>query len=123
VVQLSTQALAHVAGYFKALSEPTRLQILACLHDGERSVGELAALCQCSSANASRHLSVLAAHGLVARSTRGTSAYFSIADPSVHALCDLVCGSIARKFQQAAPVRDSFLLAETTSINHKGETS
>lgn len=105
---LPAEALGQVAAYFQALSEPTRLQILNQLRDGEKSVGELAATCGCSSANVSRHLSLLAQHGLVAREQRGNSAYFRIADDSIYALCDLVCGNIARRFERMAAQRAAF---------------
>lgn len=99
---LPAGALEQVASYFQALSEPTRLQILNLLRGGERNVGELAQLCGYTSANVSRHLNLLTQHGLVARESRGTSVYYRIADDSVYALCDLVCGNIARKFERAA---------------------
>ena len=99
---LSPEALEQVAAYFQALSEPTRLQILNFLRGGERNVGELAQLTGYTSANISRHLSFLTRHGLVAREGRGTAVYYRIADPSVYALCDLVCGSIARRHERSA---------------------
>lgn len=99
---MSPAALARVADYFQALSEPTRLEILNLLRDGPMNVGELAARCGYTSANISRHLSLLLRHGLVARESRGTSVYYRIADESVYALCDLVCGSIAREIDRAA---------------------
>jgi DNA-binding transcriptional ArsR family regulator len=105
---LPPEALEQVAAYFQALSEPTRLNILNLLRSGERSVGELAQLCGYTSANISRHLSFLTRHGLVQRETRGTSAYYQIADESVYALCDLVCGSIARQLDRKAGERQLF---------------
>jgi DNA-binding transcriptional ArsR family regulator len=97
---LTPEAMEQVAAYFRALSEPTRLAILNLLREGERNVGELAQLCNCSPANVSRHLSLLTQHGLVRREGRGTAVYYRIADDSVYALCDLVCGSIARRYQR-----------------------
>jgi DNA-binding transcriptional ArsR family regulator len=73
-------------------------------------VGELAQLCGYSSANISRHLALLTQHGLVKRESRGNSAYYSMADESVYALCDLVCGSIARQFEKNALSRAAFSL-------------
>jgi DNA-binding transcriptional ArsR family regulator len=108
---LPPEALAQVASYFQALSEPTRLQILNLLRDGERNVGEIAQQCGSTAANVSRHLSLLAQRGMVVREGRGTSVYYRIADPSIYALCDLVCGSIARKFEQAALEQVSFARA------------
>jgi DNA-binding transcriptional ArsR family regulator len=106
---LSNEALAQVAAYFQALAEPTRLQILNLLRDGERNVGELAQLCGYTSANVSRHLALLSQHGLVARESRGNSAYYSIADPSIYQLCDLVCGNIGRQFERSAANRAAFV--------------
>jgi DNA-binding transcriptional ArsR family regulator len=106
---LPDEALAQVAAYFQALSEPTRLQILNHLRQQERSVGELAQLCGYSAANVSRHLTLLTQHGLVRRESRGNSAIYSIADPSVYALCDLVCGNIARQFERVAAERAAFV--------------
>jgi DNA-binding transcriptional ArsR family regulator len=105
---LPPEALEQVAAYFQALSEPTRLQVLNFLRSGERSVGELAQLCGYTSANISRHLAFLTRQGLVARESRGTSGYYRIADESVYALCDLVCGSIARQLERSASGRQVF---------------
>jgi len=105
---LPDDALVQVAAYFQALSEPTRLQILNFLRLNERSVGELAELCGYSSANISRHLALLTQHGLVKRESRGNSAFYSIADASVYALCDLVCGNIARQLERTASGRAAF---------------
>ncbi len=105
---LPPEVLEPVAAYFRALSEPTRLHILSLLRQGEHNVGELAELCGYTTANVSRHLSVLKKHGLVAREARGNSVYYQIADPSVGALCDLVCGSILRQIEEGARQRAAF---------------
>lgn len=105
---LTPEALTQVAAYFQALSEPTRLQILNLLRSGEHNVGELATACGYTSANISRHLALLMQHGLVARESRGNAVYYRIADESVYALCDLVCGSIARQWDTKAQDRRAF---------------
>lgn len=99
---LPRQALDKVAAYFQALAEPSRLALLNELRNGERNVGELAQATGFTVANVSRHLALLASHGLVARDSRGTSVYYRIADPAVYQLCDLVCGSLARRFEREA---------------------
>ncbi|SPE27029.1 Transcriptional regulator, ArsR family [Burkholderiales bacterium] len=108
---LPIEALQQVAAYFQVLSEPTRLNILNLLRQRERNVGELAQLCGYTSANISRHLALLTSHGLVAREHRGTSVYYRIADESIYALCDLVCGKIARQLEDTASKRELFLQA------------
>lgn len=96
-------AVADVAAYFRVLAEPSRLKLLQALYDGRRSVGELTELLDCSMANVSRHLSALARQGMVERVTEGTTAYYSIADPTINALCDIVCkGLLARMEAQNA---------------------
>jgi DNA-binding transcriptional ArsR family regulator len=99
---LPPEALEQVAAYFQALSEPTRLQILNLLRAGERNVGEIAQLTGYTSANTSRHLAFLTQHGLLERESRGTAVYYRIADASVFALCDLVCGNIARQQERGS---------------------
>ena len=105
---LPKEALEQVASYFQALSEPTRLTLLNLLRDGERSVGELAQLTGFTIANVSRHLTLLCQRGLVTREGRGTSVFYRIADPSVFALCDLVCGNVAQQLDRQARGRDLF---------------
>lgn len=96
------EALEQVAAYFQTLSEPTRLQILNFLRKGERNVGDLASLCGFTAANISRHLAMLAQHGLVVLESRGTSVFYRIADSSIYDLCDVVCGNIARQVERTA---------------------
>ena len=113
---LPVEALDEVAAYFLALSEPTRLQILSLLRDGERNVGELAEACGYTSANISRHLALLSAHGFVARESRGTSVYYRIADDSIYALCDLVCDRIARQLEGKAREHALFRQAAAPAV-------
>lgn len=110
---LPPEALQQVAAYFQCLSEPTRLQMLNLLREGSRSVGELAELCACSPANASRHLAQLTRHGFVHRESRGTSVHYSIADPAVYELCDLVCGQLARQYERVAREASAFAAGAT----------
>ena len=112
---MPTKALEHVAAYFQTLSEPTRLQILNFLRRGERNVGDLATSCGYTAANISRHLAMLAQHGLVARESRGTSVYYRIADPSIYDLCDLVCGNIARQVERTS--REGSAFVQATKLN------
>lgn len=99
---LDDRALGQVAEYFRALAEPTRLRILNSLRGKARNVGALTKLLDCSQANVSKHLATLMRHGLVERSTQGTTAFYSIADPRVYQLCDLVCGHMAQRFVSQA---------------------
>ncbi len=109
MTDMPQEALMEVADYFKVLSEPTRLQLLNILREGERNVGELTHECGFAIANISRHLAILTSKGLVSRESRGTSVYYKIADESVYDLCDLVCGSIARQIERTATNKQLFI--------------
>lgn len=108
MTELPPEALEQVAAYFQVLAEPTRLRMLNLLRGGEKNVGELAQECGYTAANISRHLSLMSKNGLVAREGRGTSVYYRLTDESVDALCDLVCGNIARRLERDAASRAAF---------------
>ena len=95
--KMSPPALEQIAAYFKALSDPTRLQILRLLGEGQYNVGELAQRCNFSSANISRHLSILNRHGLITRQSQGTHVFYQLTDESTYALCEMVCQIIERQ--------------------------
>ncbi len=61
----------HLNAVFSALADPTRRAILARLAAGETTVGDLAEPFPISLPAVSKHLSVLAAAGLVSRERRG----------------------------------------------------
>ena len=56
---------------FKALSDPTRREILQLLKDNGRTAGEIAAQFDTSAATISHHLSILRDAGLVSDEKRG----------------------------------------------------
>ncbi len=92
--QMTTESLGLVAGRFKVLSEPIRLRLLQSMERGEASVGALAERLGTTQPNVSKHLKILQEAGLVSRRQEGNTAFYSIADPSVYQLCDLVCSSL-----------------------------
>lgn len=94
---LSPALFARVAERFRALGEPARLALLDALRDGARSVSDLVEATGQTQANASRHLGVLHAAGLVSRRREGAFVYYDVADPEVWQLCDLVCGRLKRE--------------------------
>lgn len=108
---LPEAAIDRVALYFKALSDPTRLRILNALRERERSVGELTDIAQCSQANVSKHLRVLADTGIVARTARGTTTLISVADPGIYELCTLVCDSVARELEKNLAVHQALTVS------------
>jgi ArsR family transcriptional regulator len=99
--RLSAEALEFVAQRFRLLGDPTRLRILQALFDGELSVREIGESVGTTQANVSKHLGALLDQGLLARRKDGLYVYYSIADPSIYPLCDLVCTSLADRFDRA----------------------
>jgi len=106
--RLDDAALEQLARFFGALAVPMRLKILNALRDGERNVGELTELTQCTQANVSKHLALLALNGLVKKSPRGTSVYYRIADARTYQLCDMVCGQIGSRYMEQAKLERMF---------------
>jgi ArsR family transcriptional regulator len=102
---LSREALALVALRFRVLGDATRLGIVQTLFGGEQSVQEICRRVGTSQANISRHLTVLVGEGLLGRRKEGLFVYYSIADASLHKLCELVCFSLSDRFERAL---DSF---------------
>ncbi len=87
--------IERVARRFKVLSEPVRLQLLNLLQvEGPLSVQEIVEATGLRQANVSKHLSLMAREGILARKKEGLHVYYSINDPSIEGLCLLVCNRI-----------------------------
>jgi DNA-binding transcriptional ArsR family regulator len=102
-----------VARRFRVLGEPTRIRILDRLRSGEASVGELVDAVGSSQQNISRHLAVLHDAGVVDRHKDGTQVIYEIADDTVFALCETVCGSLARQLTERAQLLEGPLTGAT----------
>ncbi len=89
-----------IAGRFRVMGEPMRIKILDQLHLGEATVGELTDAIGSSQQNVSKHLGVLHQAGIVSRTKHGTSVRYVIADESIFALCEAVCGGIRQQVDE-----------------------
>jgi DNA-binding transcriptional ArsR family regulator len=94
---LSDPMLEAVAARFRILGEPQRLKILQLLEQGERTVGEIAEALGALQPNISRHLQTLYDAGILGRRRSGASVIYSIADPTIFRLCEIVCRSAQRE--------------------------
>ncbi len=94
---LTQDQLLHIADRFKALAEPSRLEILQALKAGERNVSEILTLTGFGQANVSKHLQLLHAAGFVERRKDGVSTYYRLADNDVLKLCELMCGRLEKE--------------------------
>jgi len=103
--QIPEHLLEYVAERFRVLGDATRLAILRKLiQDGEMSVGELVDNLHSSQANVSKHLRVLYDARVVGRRPQGTTVYYSVIDPSVTQLCDIVCDRLRTQAEREAEV-------------------
>lgn len=95
--RLEPETLEAVADRFKVLAEPARLAILNALRAAPMmSVTTLIDETGLSQANLSKHLQLLYTHGFVERRRDKSWVYYSLADDSVFALCDIMCGQLKR---------------------------
>ncbi|MCZ2820587.1 metalloregulator ArsR/SmtB family transcription factor [Modestobacter sp. VKM Ac-2977] len=82
----SGDAVRRAAEALRMLGDPTRLNVLWALMQGETSVACLAELAGTSPTAVSQHLSKLRLAGLVSNRREGTFVYYQLADPYVGAL-------------------------------------
>jgi rhodanese-related sulfurtransferase len=99
----------QLARVTKAMSSPRRLEILDLLAQGERSVEEIASLCEQSVANASQHLQGLRAAMLVKVRRDGLYAYYSLADESVFRAYQTIRSLGERQFAEIGRLVESYV--------------
>lgn len=101
---LDAQALEKVAALFKVFAEPTRLAILQHLRSGTLSVNEIVELLSTSQANVSKQLRILYDADLLKREQQGNQVFYSISEPMVFDLCNLVCEKLNRQARAESAV-------------------
>jgi DNA-binding transcriptional ArsR family regulator len=98
------------ANPFDALADGHRRAILALLHDGERSVREIADVLPITRPAVSRHLRLLKEAGLVTSSAEGTRRLYRLHDEgaeAVRAYLEEVWGDAVARFRLMADNRDA----------------
>jgi ArsR family transcriptional regulator len=91
-----------IARRFRVIGDATRIKLLDRLRDGERTVNALAAEIGAGQQNVSKHLTVLADAGVLARRRDRNHVYYRIADAGVLELCEDVCGSLEQQLHALA---------------------
>lgn len=102
--ELDSRSLEKIAAMFKVFAEPTRLAILQLLRRGPQSVNEIVQSLPTSQANVSKQLRILYDADLLAREQRGNQVIYSVNDPLVFELCELVCDKLNRQAQSQGTV-------------------
>jgi DNA-binding transcriptional ArsR family regulator len=92
----------RVAAQFRALGEPSRLQLMSLLFERERTVGELVAESGLSLANASKQLGLLHRAGWVTRRKSGLNVVYALADERTLELCDIMCARVRERAEAEA---------------------
>ncbi len=80
---LKENTSAHLADLFSALSDPTRLQIISVLLDGELNVGEIAAQLEMTESAVSHQLRGLRQLRLVRSRKDGRQVFYALDDDHV----------------------------------------
>lgn len=91
--KLSETMTEMAAQRFRALGEPMRLRILQLLESGELPVSQIVDALKSSQPNVSKHLQALTQSGMISRRREGLNVFYSISDPMIFKLCELVCNS------------------------------
>lgn len=97
---LPDQLVELIAARFRVIGEPMRIRLLDRLRDGELGVQELADALGATQQNVSKHLNVLHGAGILSRHRDGNRVLYAIADDSVFALCESVCGGLQRQLAE-----------------------
>jgi ArsR family transcriptional regulator len=86
----------------RTLSHPARIAILHLLAEEPREVGRLASELGVSQPNASQHLAVMRAAGLVGAERDGRGTIYRLTDPGVIDACDLMARVMRRRLVRLA---------------------
>ena len=80
----------EVSKLLKSLSHPVRLKVLCQIKDSDKTVCELAELCNISQSAMSQFLSRMRAEGIIDYKKERTSVYYKISNPKVHELMQAI---------------------------------
>ena len=89
-----------IAARLRVIGDPIRIRALDLLREGELSVAQISEQLETSQQNASKHLGILLQAGIVTRRKEGTSSYYRVADATVFALCEQVCGGLQLRLSE-----------------------
>jgi len=88
------------ADTLRVLAHPARIEILHRLADGPLEVSRIADAIGASQPNASQHLAVLRAAGLVEPDRHGREIRYRLIDPDVIVACALMRGVLQRRLER-----------------------
>ena len=104
-----SHAIDAVASYFGVLSEPTRIRIMHCICETEKTVSQIVEEIGATQTNVSRHLGIMHRSGVLARRKEGNQVFYRTADPAMVDLCRSVCERISERMDEKVPLRRELL--------------
>lgn len=87
----SDSELSILAKVFSILSQTSRLKILRSLIEGEKCVSEIINATGLMQANVSKQIKIMESAGILACRPSGLRRFYSIADPSILEICEIIC--------------------------------
>jgi ArsR family transcriptional regulator len=105
------------AEVLKTLASPRRLEILHALARGPMEVGRLAELIGATQPNASQHLAVLRAAGVVEAERDGREVRYRLADPDVMVACGVMRGVLERRLTRLGEMAAEALAADAVATD------
>jgi DNA-binding transcriptional ArsR family regulator len=98
-LDISTELAAK---YFRALGDPTRLQIIELLMEGPLTVTELTQHLRIAQSNVSNHIACLRWCGLVASENQGKWTYYSVNNPKIRKIIELARALVSANAEHVA---------------------
>lgn len=92
------------ADLLKILAQPTRLKILHLLKDGEQCVCEIFPAIGEDQPNVSRHLRLMARHGLLYDRKEGVRVYYGVRDPRAFKLLEIAEAILSGQIRESHAV-------------------
>jgi DNA-binding transcriptional ArsR family regulator len=89
-----------ISNVFKALSHPTRLQIVRLLKEKPLCVCEILPQIESEPSNTSQHLAVLKKQGIVDSKKDGMMVIYSIKSPEVYEMIDIAENIILKQIEE-----------------------
>lgn len=89
-----------ISNIFKALSHPTRLQIVMLLKEGSLCVCDILPQLDSEQSNTSQHLAVLKNQGIVDNKKDGSKVIYSIKSPEVYEMIEIAENIILRQIEE-----------------------
>ena len=98
-----------IAGYFQALSHPTRIEILQLLKSkGEMCVCEIVDKLKKDQSNISRHLNALRAAGVVEFRGEGVRSFYKVRHKDVGKILDTVKSILHEQIKERQKILETF---------------